>query len=163
MFFHQKIARDRVSFSFKFANERVWFRRACWHNRIQKLGKCPPPPLPGNYPYKFRSTIIWRLKTSLTCSQIMSSWLPTATSVIPGRSMSVKSGTSGDVISSVMAEELMLLFCISNFWAVNVHEITFQITFHWSINGRVLRQQTTSETIKTCWAYYSTSLDKLAC
>ncbi len=41
--FYQKNCNRKGVFFPKIATERVKFRRPCWHTRIQKLGKSPPP------------------------------------------------------------------------------------------------------------------------
>ena len=44
----------------------------------------------------------------LTCSPMSWGWFPTGTLVMPGRSMRVRSGTSGEVMSTLMSSWLML-------------------------------------------------------
>ena len=55
----------------------------------------------------------------LTCSPMSCGWFSTATLVMPGRSMRVRSGTSGEVTSRLMSSWLMPTpFPAMMFWAV---------------------------------------------
>lgn len=54
----------------------------------------------------------------LTCSPMSWGWFPTGTLVMPGRSIRVRSGTSGEVMSTLMSSWLMLTpFPAKVFWA----------------------------------------------
>ena len=68
-------------FSPKIATERVQFWRLCWHTRIQKLGKCSPPP--GLHLWPFNHSISFlKAYPTLTCPiPLLASPLPNFFSV----------------------------------------------------------------------------------
>lgn len=74
------------------------------------------PPRPGSLPVS--SWAHSQVPEKLTCSPMSRGWFPTGTRVMPGRSMRVRSGTSGEVMSTLMSSWLMSTpFPAKVFWA----------------------------------------------